>query len=125
MTTATTRLASLAALTLSLALGSAAHADTGLTREQVKAELAQAQRNGDLIDYETGLKQNQLFPSAYPAAAATAAQIKPVTSRAVTRASQAGPALTGDIVFDAVVQRNAEALARRPATLEDSQFAGK
>ena len=124
--TTTTRIASLAALTLSLALSSVAHADTGLTREQVKAELAQAQRNGDLIDYETGLKQNQLFPSAYPAATASAAvQIKPLPSRAVARANQAAPALTGDIEFDAIAQRNAEALARRPATLEDSQFAGK
>ena len=122
--TTTTRIASLAALTLLLALSSVAHADTGLTREQVKAELVQAQRNGDLIDYETGLKQNQLFPSAYPAATA-AAQIKPIASRAVARANQAAPALTGDIEFDAIAQRNAEALARRPATLEDSQFAGK
>lgn len=122
--TTTHRIASLAALTLSLALSSVAHADAGLTREQVKAELAQAQRNGDLIDYETGLKQNQLFPSAYPAAHAVA-QIPALPSRAVARASQSAPALTGDIEFDAVAQRNAEALARRPATLEDSQFAGK
>ncbi len=122
--TTTTRIASFAALTLSLALSSVAQADTGLTREQVKAELVRAQRNGDLIDYETGLKQNQLFPSAYPAASA-AAQIKPIASRAVARANQAAPALTGDIEFDAIAQRNAEALARRPATLDDSQFAGK
>jgi hypothetical protein len=122
--TTTTRIASLAALTLSLALSSVAQADSGLSRAQVKAELAQAQRNGDLIDYETGLKQNQLFPSAYPAATA-AAQIKPIASRAVARANQAAPALTGDIEFDAIAQRNAEALARRPATLDDSQFAGK
>ena len=39
----------------------------GKTREQVKAELAEAIRNGDLIaDGETGAKFNQLYPNRYP-----------------------------------------------------------
>ena len=40
----------------------------GKTRAEVKAELAEAIRTGDLIaDTESGLKQNQLFPNRYPA----------------------------------------------------------
>ncbi|MBS3996701.1 MAG: DUF4148 domain-containing protein [Hydrogenophaga sp.] len=39
----------------------------GKTRAQVKAELAQAVRNGDVIaDGESGLRYNELFPSRYP-----------------------------------------------------------
>ena len=37
------------------------------TREQVKAELAEAQRTGDIIaDGESGKKLNELYPSRYP-----------------------------------------------------------
>ena len=53
-------------VTATLAGMSAAHAE-GKTREQVKAELAEAIRNGDLIaDGETGAKFNQLYPNRYP-----------------------------------------------------------
>jgi hypothetical protein len=39
------------------------------TREQVKAELAEAQRTGDIIaDGESGKKLNELYPSRYPKA---------------------------------------------------------
>ncbi|MCY1545720.1 hypothetical protein D9M68_816730 [compost metagenome] len=39
----------------------------GKTRAEVKAELAEAQRNGDLIaDSETGQRFNQLYPNRYP-----------------------------------------------------------
>lgn len=116
-----THITALAALALSITLSGVAHAETGLSREQVRAELIEAQRNGDLIDYETGLKQNQLFPSAYPRAVA---QIKPIITRSAARSSHVAPAPTGSIELDAIAQRNAEALARRPATLEDGQFAG-
>lgn len=44
-----------------------ATAAVGKTREQVKAELAEAQANGELIaDGETGTKFNQLYPNRYP-----------------------------------------------------------
>src|SRR5690606_8555905 len=119
--TTTARIASLAALALSITLSGVAHADGGLTRAQVKAELAEAQRTGDIMDYTTGQKLNQLFPSAYPQAAM---EIKPIASRASITAAKAVPASSGSIDFDAVVQRNAEALARGDAGLDDSQFAG-
>ena len=46
----------------------AADASTPLTREQVKAELAQAIRTGDVqADGISGLKKNERFPGSYPA----------------------------------------------------------
>ncbi len=116
----TARFASLAALALSITVSGLAHAD-GLTRAQVKAELAEAQRTGDITDPATGMKLNQLFPSAYPKAAV---EIKPIASRASIKAAKAMPASSGSIDFDAVAQRNAEALARGDAGLDDSRFAG-
>lgn len=52
---------------------------TGLTREQVRAELAEAQRTGDVVASDDlaytfggtpGQKMNELFPNRYPAKAA-------------------------------------------------------
>ena len=46
----------------------AADASAPKTREQVKAELAEAIRTGDIvIDQESGKKANELFPGRYPA----------------------------------------------------------
>lgn len=48
-------------------------ADGTVSREQVRAELAQAQRNGDVLAAgEAGLPQNQVNPAAFGAQAATA-----------------------------------------------------
>lgn len=48
----------------------AEHAQSGVTREQVKAELAQAVRTGDIIDVRVGgeilVKRNELYPNRYP-----------------------------------------------------------
>lgn len=57
------------ALTLStLAAGYANAADVGKTREQVRAELIEAQRTGDIVaPGESGKKLNELYPSRYPA----------------------------------------------------------
>lgn len=87
----TPRIATIAAATLiavSASLTGVAHADTGLTRAQVKAELAEAQRTGNIRDAETGLLLNQLFPSAYPdkvektvVAAPTPEKAKPVAHK--------------------------------------------
>jgi Domain of unknown function (DUF4148) len=37
-----------------------------LTREQVKAELAEAQRTGDMVVGESGRKLNEISPDRYP-----------------------------------------------------------
>jgi predicted RNase H-like HicB family nuclease len=45
----------------------AATVAVGKTREQVKAELAEAIRTGDMVaDGQTGAKYNQLYPNSYP-----------------------------------------------------------
>lgn len=59
-------------------IGQAALADThpGKTREQVKAELAQARLKGELPIGEDGLTPRQRFPQLYPAQTALAANKK-------------------------------------------------
>ena len=52
-------------------LGTVAHAQGGLTREQVKAQLTEAQRTGNIIaGGESGLTQRELNPYRYSAAPA-------------------------------------------------------
>ena len=62
--------ASILAVTLAaFSAGSAFASDASAskTREQVKAELAEAIRTGDISYGETGQKLNELFPHQYPA----------------------------------------------------------
>jgi hypothetical protein len=73
----------LVALAIAAALTATAHADTGKTREQVRAELAEAVRNGDVMAAgESGLTLRQMFPQRYPQAA--------VAGSGVTRAQVLG-----------------------------------
>lgn len=66
-----TSYAAIIALTLStLAAGYANATDGGKTRDQVRAELLEAQRTGDIVaDGNSGKKLNELYPSLYPAQA--------------------------------------------------------
>ena len=67
LTTLTLALAALAA-------GNALAADAAApkTRDQVRAELAEAQRTGDIVaNGNSGKKLNELYPSQYPAKAVT------------------------------------------------------
>ena len=62
--------ASILALTIAaFSAGSALANDAAApkTREQVKAELAEAIRTGDIVHCESGHKLNELFPGQYPA----------------------------------------------------------
>lgn len=59
-------------LILSLTAAFAGHAlaaepTTGLTRAQVLAELAEAQRTGNIVDGESSMPRNALYPQQYPA----------------------------------------------------------
>jgi Domain of unknown function (DUF4148) len=110
-----TRIVALSILSAAAAFSGLAHADT-LTRAEVKAEAREAIRTGDVVDYETGLKLNQLFPGSYPK------QVK-VQTVAARQTPIAAFQPTGDIEMDAINQRNAEAVARAQA--KDSQFAGR
>ena len=70
-------------LALLVAFAAAAHAESaGTTREQVRAELREAVRTGDVIaPGDRGLKLNELYPQRYG---------KPVVASATTRADVQG-----------------------------------
>ncbi|WP_138514426.1 DUF4148 domain-containing protein [Rhodoferax bucti] len=95
--------ASIALAVAALVTGHAQAADNiGKTREQVRAELAEAQRTGDIaapkdagdeFGATNGRKMNEIYPAAYPA--------KPVVAgktREQVRAELAEAQRTGDIV---------------------------
>jgi hypothetical protein len=93
--------ASIALAVAALVTGHAQAADLGKTREQVRAELAQAQRTGDIaanknqgdeFSAANGRKLNELFPAAYPAKPAVTGK-----TREQVRAELAEAQRTGDI----------------------------
>lgn len=86
--------------TLAIALASAsllvaAHTvqAQGLTREQVRAELAEAVRTGDIVHGERSLKANEIQPNRYPAPAAV-----PGKTRQQVRDELAAAQRSGDFV---------------------------
>ena len=81
-------------LVLLAALGTTAQAQSGMTREQVKAELAEAIRAGDVLaPGDSGLKLNELYPQRYPHPAAG-----PSLTRAQVKAELAEAIRTGDML---------------------------
>ena len=81
-------------LVLTAATSSASAEPGGLTRAQVKAALADAQRTGDIVaNGETGMKFNELYPGVFRAAAAVPAS----ASRAQVKAELVQARRTGDI----------------------------
>ena len=94
-----TRLSVVAIALSTLVAGHALAADPSIakTREQVRAELIEAQRTGDLIaDGETGLRFNQLYPNLYPQATVAAVG----KTRAEVKAELAEAQRTGDLIAD-------------------------
>jgi hypothetical protein len=92
-----TRLSVVAIALSTLVAGHALAADPAVakTREQVRAELIEAQRNGDLIaDGETGLRFNQVSPHLYPQATVVA------KTRAEVKAELAAAQANGDLIAD-------------------------
>lgn len=86
---------------------------TPKTREQVRAELQDAIRNGDLqADGETGMTYRQLYPSRYPAAAVAAGK-----TRAEVKAELAEAIRKGDLMADGETGRKLNELfpGRYPA----------
>lgn len=95
-----TYLSILAVTVAAFSAGQAMAADTSgaLSRDQVQAELAQAVRSGNIvIDQETGLKANEVFPGSYPAQSAVQGK-----TRAEVQAELAEAIRTGDIPVDGV-----------------------
>lgn len=87
--------------------GSAMAADVGapLTRDQVMAELAQAQRNGELLaNQEAGLKANEVAPGNYPA------QAQSGKTRAQVMEELAQARRNGDVPVDGVTGLRANQL---------------
>ena len=82
---------------ISLVFASAMIASTsfaGVSREQVKAELVQAIRNGDMLaDGESGLKLNEMYPDRYPAK-----QVQAGLTREQVKAELAEALRTGDFM---------------------------
>lgn len=84
----------------------AADPSAALTREQVNAELAQAQRNGEIVaNAEAGLKQNEVVPGNYPAKAAV-----PGKTREQVMAELAQARRDGDVPVDGVTGLKANEL---------------
>jgi len=82
------------ALLLLAALGTTAQAQSEKTREQVKAELAEAIRTGDVLaPGETGMKLNELYPQRYAKPAAQAG-----LTRDQVKAELAEAIRTGDML---------------------------
>ena len=92
-----------------------AQAQTGKTREEVKAELAEATRTGNIIangEGEGGLTLRELYPQRYPAVATA-----PGLTRAQVLAELEGARRTGDLMADgdlrAAAQRAVSAVVSR------------
>lgn len=92
----------LSTLTLALAAlaaGNALAADaaTPKTRAQVLAELAEAQRTGDIVAHgDSGKKLNELYPSQYPAKAATRAYTREQVLAELAQAKRSGEFVPGN-----------------------------
>ena len=103
-----TRLSVVAIALSTLVAGHALAADPAAakTREQVRAELAEAQRNGDLVaDGETGARFNEVAPAQYAAARSAAPVAANVAvaqgkTREQVKAELAEAIRNGDIVAD-------------------------
>ncbi len=102
-------------LVLLAALGTAAQAQPDMTREQVKADLADAIRTGDILaPGDSGLKLNELYPQRYPRPAAG-----PAMTRAQVRTELAEAIRTGDMLAggDSGRKLNEEFPQRYPAVV--------
>ena len=118
-----TRLSVVAIALSTLVAGHALAADpvAAKTREQVRAELAEAVRSGDLIaDGETGARFNQLFPAQYAQSATVAgktrAEVKAELAEAVRNGDLIADGETGAKFKDVAPATYAAARAEKPAT---------
>lgn len=92
-----TKIATLASVLALAAAADLASADGPLTREQVKAELAEAQRSGDIVaGGEAGLKLNELFPGRYPAKPALHGSTRSQVQAELAEAQRTGNLIAGE-----------------------------
>lgn len=95
-----------------LTLAAAASAQSTLTRAQVKAEVEEARRTGQLLSGgESQLRLNELFPGMYPLQ-----PTQPGKSREQVKAELAEARRTGDLVVgESSLKENERLLRRYPA----------
>ena len=72
-------------------------AETGKTREQVKAEYQEAVRTGDIVEPITGQKLNEMYPAAYPAKPAAVAKTREQVKTEREQAVKSSPALAPQV----------------------------
>jgi len=103
----------LGSLLLLAGFATAAHAQAEKTREQVRTELAEAIRTGDMFaGGDSGLKLNELYPRRYPRAVAA-----PTASREQVKAEFAEAVRTGNVFAagEGALKLNEELPRRYPA----------
>jgi hypothetical protein len=83
----------LGSMLLLAAFGSTAQAQ--MTREQVKADLAEAIRTGDMLAGESGLKLNEINPGRYPARPVLAGKTREQVQAELAEAIRTGDMLAG------------------------------
>ena len=112
-------------LAISLASAGIAHAASGMTREQVQAQLIAAERSGDIVEPWTQEKLNELYPWEYRRKAADTSN-EPSRSQ-MTAASEASAG--ADDLSQAIAQKNeygdksGSASAQTASTAQRSQAA--
>jgi ribosomal protein L30E len=80
---------------LATTFGACAHAQEGKTRQQVRAELAEALRTGDIVSGEGGLTLRQQFPAQYPQAPAQMGKSREQVRAELAQAMRSGDMLAG------------------------------
>jgi hypothetical protein len=91
------------------------------TREQVRAELLEAQRTGDIMaDGETGKKLNEVFPNAYPAKSSTAGLTREQVKAELVEAQR-----RGDVMVDGESGRKLNELSPQFKQPGRGQFSGR
>ena len=78
------------------AIGAQAGAETGKTREQVRSELAEAVRNGDIAYGESGQTQRELFPSRYAATQTPGSKTRAQVNAELAEAIRDGDIASGE-----------------------------
>jgi len=100
-------------LFLLAAVGAAAHADSGLTRAQVKADLAEAMRTGNMLAAgESGMTLRELNPQRYPAPVVAEGKTRAQVQAELADAIRTGEVLAND---ESGLKANEENPQRYPA----------
>ena len=107
-----------------VAIASTAHAEAPKTREQVKAELREAIRTGDVFaGGDSGLKLNELYPQRYPSVAVvetkTRAQVQAELADAIRAGTMVAAGEGGLTLRDEFPQRYPQVAAAPGRTREE------